>query len=101
MDISTRAQNNNSELLIIIPKIFGLKDYRHFRTIYMENVHQIEKYIIDFTNTDGLELCAFGMLLQMHEFIDVNKHPVSIINCNDKLTTVFRICRFNRIFNIK
>jgi HptB-dependent secretion and biofilm anti anti-sigma factor len=101
MDISTRVRNNNSELQIIIPKIFGFKDYRHFRTSYMENMQQIEKYIIDFTNTDDLESCGLGMLLQMHEFIDANKHPVSLINCNDKLTNVFRICGFDKIFNIK
>lgn len=101
MSISTKLQKDNSELLITTPSKFGFKDYRHFRSSYMENINQVEKYIIDFIHTDDIESCVLGMLLQMHEYIDIKKHSVSLINTNYKLTNVFRICEFDSIFKIK
>ncbi|MBF0622370.1 MAG: STAS domain-containing protein [Magnetococcales bacterium] len=95
MEIST-SENNGAVTITIKTKEFTFKSHGAFRKSYEDA--KADRAIVDFRHVDYVDSSALGMLLIIQKEF---KGGVEIHNCNEKLTRVFKVANFDKIFNFK
>lgn len=88
------------ELVISMPENLNLAYYKIFRGLYQNTKGKFSDYVIDFGNTKKVELCLFGMLLQLNEYVGT-KARIHLINCSREMKLVFTISLLNEKFDVR
>lgn len=100
MNITTRVNAAQDELLIRVNGSFIFDWYSDFHAAYSDTRDRYETYVIDLADTQSLDSAALGMLLQLRGFVGARREAVRIINCSPQVCKLFKIARFNEIFDI-
>jgi len=101
--ISTEVDHDNSIIKINLPEKFDFRIHREFRAAYEQNENKNKSFIINMANTTYMDSSALGMLLLLREFAgnDSANERVKIINVGDEVKEIFRISKFEKLFEIQ
>lgn len=101
MSIIKNITDDGKVVTLKIQGIFNINFYQEFSASYKDTLLPGTKYILDMSETEGIDSSALGMLLLLRERLGGDRSDISIINVNQSLAKIFQISNFNRLFNIK
>jgi len=101
MPIIKTISQDGKLITIKITGFFNIGLYQDFSSAYKDTLTVGTKYLIDMSETEGIDSSALGMLLLLRERAGGDNSDVTIINVNQSLAKIFKVSNFNRLFNIK
>jgi len=98
---SVNVSERDNEAIIKIGQRFDFGAHADFRSAYEACLdrNSIEKFAIDFGDTEYLDSSALGMLLVFRERVDGTK-PIRFVNCNKEIKSILDIANFEKLFSI-
>lgn len=100
MSIETRFKDDDATLIIAIRGRFDFSMLGEFRQAYSEAAQPPGQVVVDMRNADTIDSSALGMLLNMQRYLKKADREIRIINCNEDISNIFNITRFDRKFTI-
>ncbi len=101
MPIQTRRADDGQTLIIQIEGRFDFSTHQAFRDAYEHGDPEINRYVVDLSDTTYLDSSALGMLLLLRDFAGGDSSRISIENCNSDVRRILSISNFEQLFAIK
>ncbi|MFV2059081.1 MAG: STAS domain-containing protein [Gammaproteobacteria bacterium] len=95
----TSSKNNNGAVTINIGEQFTFESHHEFRDAYRDQPRNTN-YVINLSKTTYMDSSALGMLLLLREFNGEN-NTIQITSCNEEISKIFEIARFDKMFLIE
>lgn len=100
MGITSYLNEHGTELTLNIKGRFDFNLHQQFRAVLEEVDHSVQKYVVDFKESDYMDSAALGMLLILLEKVDNEKTRVKLINPNNTIQKILEIANFHILFDI-
>lgn len=101
MPIQTRRDDDGQTLIISIDGRFDFSTHQAFRDAYEHGDLNIQKFIVDLSETTYLDSSALGMLLLLRDYAGGDSASISIENCNNDVRRILSISNFEQLFAIR
>jgi anti-anti-sigma factor len=101
MPIIINKSKDDNSITLKIQGSFNIGFYTEFYNAIKDILPTRTRYIIDMTETDGIDSTGFGMLLTLRERAGGDNSDISIIIVNQSLFKLFQTYNFNTLFNVK
>lgn len=100
MDIGISRLGSNAK--IMLPQRFDFNCLSEFRRAYTGVVTDsaINTIDIDCSNLQFIDSSGIGLLLLLHEKIEVSRQSVNITNCDTRIRKIFAIANIHKLFNV-
>lgn len=100
MTLSTEYSNDGKQFVIHVKGTFDFGLVQQFRQAYADINEQAGSVVVDFRETEYIDSCALGMLLNMRKSLGVGKKEIHLVNCRDEIRGILEIARFDKLFHI-
>lgn len=102
MTLSTEYSNDNKQFVIHVKGKFDFGLVQQFRQSYADLNDHAETVVVDFRETEYIDSCALGMLLNMRKSVGVGvgEKNFHLINCRPEIRNILEIARFDKLFHI-
>lgn len=100
MTLSTEYSNDNKQFVIHVKGKFDFGLVQQFRQSYAELKDGAETVVVDFRETEYIDSCALGMLLNMRKSVGVGQKNFHLVNCRPEIRNILEIARFDKLFHI-
>lgn len=100
MTLSTEYSNDGKQFIIHVKGKFDFGLVQQFRQSYSDINKHAETVVIDFRETEYIDSCALGMLLNLRKALGAGDTPVHLVNCRPEIHNILQIARFDKLFHI-
>ena len=81
---------------------FDFSNQDELRQVFEQVIHAPEAEIeIDLTMTDFIDSSVIRLFLKLREMAEKNNKSLALLHCNERITEIFAIGGFDKIFNIR
>ncbi|MFT4926206.1 MAG: anti-anti-sigma factor [Phenylobacterium sp.] len=99
MPVSFETDQDLQQITIAVSGHFDFRLVTEFRRAYSA-IEAPKKVIIDFKDTDYIDSSGLGILIYLRKHFNCKKENIFLINTNPEINKIFRIARFNKMFQI-
>ena len=100
MTLSTEYSNDGKQFLIHVKGKFDFGLVQQFRQSYADLNPSADTIVVDFRETEYIDSCALGMLLNMRKSLGVGEKQIHLVNCRPEIRSILEIARFDKLFHI-
>lgn len=97
----TTAISENKELLIKLHDRFDFTCLKNFRMAYETIMSPVNKYVIDFNESDYIDSSGLGMLLALKDYAGGEEAEIILINCNYQIRKIFCVTKLEDLFKFE
>jgi HptB-dependent secretion and biofilm anti anti-sigma factor len=101
MPIQTHRSDDGRTLTIRIEGRFDFSTHQAFRNAYEHETSDVQKFIVDLSDTTYLDSSALGMLLLLRDHAGGDSARIQLRNCNSDVRRILTISNFEQLFSIK
>ncbi|WP_150912840.1 STAS domain-containing protein [Marinobacter halotolerans] len=101
MPIQTHRSDDGRTLTIRIEGRFDFSTHQAFRNAYEHETSDVQKFIVDLSDTTYLDSSALGMLLLLRDHAGGDSARIQLQNCNNDVRRILTISNFEQLFSIK
>lgn len=100
MTLSTEYSSDGSQFVVHVKGKFDFGLVQQFRQSYADLNDNAETVVVDFRETEYIDSCALGMLLNMRKSIGAGEKAIHLVNCRPEIRNILEIARFDKLFLI-
>ena len=100
MTLSTEYSNDGKQFNIHVKGTFDFGLMQQFRQSYADINEHAETIVVDFRETEYIDSCALGMLLNMRKSLGAGDKQIHLVNCRPEIRGILEIARFDKLFHI-
>ena len=101
MSLTSTLSEDQSELVIKIPKKFDYDCRQDFRKAYIDLEQSPKIYIIDLEQTTYIDSSALGMLLILKEHAKLHEGQITLKSPGKNVTELLKLSNFDKIFDLQ
>ncbi len=101
MSVSSRIDEQKSQVTITIDGRFDFAQHKAFRDAYRDIDPKRMRFVVDLSATSYLDSSALGMLLLLRDFAGGESANVVIIGCGEDVRRVLKIANFEKLFQLE
>lgn len=99
--VSTHTTSNGKGLVISVVGTFNLSVHPEFRKAYTQHDKHFERYAVNLSACTGMESSALGMLLLLHDYADVARENLILMNVHRDVKSVLECANFQELFLVR
>ncbi|MDE1460582.1 STAS domain-containing protein [Spartinivicinus poritis] len=96
-----KTTTTGNSIIIRVGKEFTFKLAHAFRETYIDLKNHDYTYIVDLKETEYIDSSSLGILLNMKKHLNCSKEKIKIINCNNHITKLFALSKFDEAFIVQ
>lgn len=100
MTLFTEYSNDGKQFIIRVKGKFDFGLVQQFRQSYADIADEPTAVVVDFRETEYIDSCALGMLLNMRKSLGAGERPLYLVNCRPEIRNILEIARFDKLFHI-
>jgi len=98
--MTIEATTDNRTATIKIIGRFDFSSQRDFRNAYQGQDQAVEKFVVDFSQTEYIDSSALGMLLLLKEYVESKKGSTELSKPAPEIRKIFTMSNFDQLFKI-
>lgn len=100
MTLSTEYSSDGKQFVIHVKGKFDFPLVQQFRQSYSDLNESADTIVVDFRETEYIDSCALGMLLNMRKSLGAGEKSIHLVNCRPEIRNILEIARFDKLFHI-
>lgn len=100
MTLFTEYSNDGKQFIVHVKGKFDFGMVQQFRQAYSELRESSDTVVVDFRETEYIDSCALGMLLNMRKSLGTDDKSIHLVNCRPEIRNILEIARFDKLFHI-
>jgi HptB-dependent secretion and biofilm anti anti-sigma factor len=100
MTLTTEYSNDGKQFVIHVKGRLDFGLVQQFRQAYADLAPATDTVVVDFRETEYLDSCALGMLLNMRKSLGATEKHFHLLNCRPEIRNILEIARFDKLFHI-
>lgn len=101
MAVTSRLNNDGTELTISIEGRFDFSQHQVFRSTIEGNSDRVRTFVVDLGRSEYMDSAALGMLLLLLDKAGGNRERVKIVNANKDVRKILEIANFDKLFTLQ
>jgi len=101
MAVTSRLNNDGTELTINIEGRFDFSQHQVFRSTIEGNGERVRTFVVDLGRSEYMDSAALGMLLLLLDKAGGNRERVKIVNANKDVRKILEIANFDKLFTLQ
>lgn len=100
MTLFTEYSNDARQFVIHVKGRLDFALVQQFRQSYADIDETADVVVVDFRETEYIDSCALGMLLNMRKSLGAGEKNIHLVNCRPEIRAILDIARFDKLFHI-
>ncbi len=98
--MTIEASTDNGIATIKIIGRFDFSSQRDFRNAYQGQNQAVEKFVVDFSQTEYIDSSALGMLLLLKEYVESKNGRTELSKPAPEIRKILTMSNFDQLFTI-